>query len=115
MKIHHVLTLSAIALTLRIGGGAWAETLAGKIISTDNNTLTIQQADGTKQTVQTNDNTTFHKKKLLKRKKMKHDKDGKMKKMNALPWAEEDDWVEITYTPTSENDWVVEDVTIYDD
>ncbi len=108
--------IAGVAALVLVGTAAVrAETIEGQVVSTKGNQVTIQQKDGTIKTLTSTDETTYRKKKMLKKDKKK---DGRMmKKGDAYykPLMEEDDWIEVVYTPTDDNNLVMEDVTVYDD
>ncbi len=110
-----LLIAGAAALVLIGTASVQAETVQGKVLSTKGNTVTIQQKDGTIKSLTTTDNTTYRKKKMMKKNKMKHGQMLEKGKTYYEPLMEEDDWIEIVYTPTSDNEMVIEDVTVYDD
>lgn len=109
--------LYALALTtaVTLGTAALADTITGKVVDTDGDTITVQQKNGKEKKLTATPDTTYRKKKILKKDKMRHGH--RMHKGDAYykPLLEEDDWVEIIYTPTPDNDWIIEDVTVYDD
>ena len=92
---------------------ACAETVYGKVIRANDDTLTVKTEDGQKMDMQMTDNTTYRQKRVRQRiKKSRH----QMSKMDGYfePMVEEDDWVEITYTPNN-NVQEIQEVIIYDD
>lgn len=96
------------ALALILTATAHAETVTGKVIETDGNQVTIEKKDGTKHTLKTTSDTTYRKKKMTRHDKKHHEK-GRYE-----PMLEESDWVEVIYTP-SNNELIIEEVTIWDD
>ncbi len=115
MKIHNLILCSAVALAVATGTTVCAETLTGKVVAAKGNDITVRQDDGTQQTVRVNDETTYRKKKVVRK-----DKSKRHHKMNTAasyytPLAEEDDWVEIVYSPATGDGWIAEDITVYDD
>ena len=101
---------------LLASGIANAETVSGKIVKTKHDMLTLRTEDGEKMDLQTTDNTTYRERKVRSRgKKIK----GRTMSADTYyrPMVEEDDWVEITYTP-AKNDMQsaeVQEVIVYDD
>ena len=93
-----------------------AETLSGKVTDVGKNMLTVRTNDGEKMTFHTTDNTRYREKKITRKGKMKK---GKMSSAEAYfrPMVEEDDWVEISYTPATNEmqSAEVEEVIVYDD
>ena len=91
-----------------------AETISGNVVKSTKNMVTVQTESGEKVNLQTNDKTTYRKKKIYH----KHKK-GKMTSANNSfePMIEEDDWVEITYTPARNEMQTAEiqEVIVYDD
>lgn len=110
-----ILIAGVTALAIAGSFNANAETMTGKVLSRNGDQVTLQQKDGTIKSLTVTDNTTYRKKKIMKKNKVK--KGHTMKKGEAYyqPMLEEDDWVEVVYTPTEDNDLVMEDVTVYDD
>ncbi len=110
------LLIAGVAALVLVGtASARAETIQGKVLSTKGNMVTIQQKDGTIKSLTMTDNTTYRKKKMMKKNKMKHGHLKEKGKTYYEPMMEEDDWIEIVYTPTSDTEMVAEDVTVYDD
>ena len=93
-----------------------AETISGNVVKTKKDMLTIQTEDGEKMDLQTTDGTTYRKKKVYRKGKKNK---GKMTSANTAfqPMVEEDDWVEITYTPATNEmqSAEVQEVIVYDD
>ncbi len=115
MKIHNIILCGVAALALGTGTLVRAETLTGKVVAAKGNDITVQQADGTQKTLKVNDDTTYRKKKMMKKDKAKQHKKMKRGEMASYtPLVEEDDWVEVVYSPTTGDGWIVEDVTVYD-
>ncbi|MBQ7413674.1 MAG: hypothetical protein IJV07_05345 [Alphaproteobacteria bacterium] len=98
----------AAALALTMAMTARAETVTGKVVNTDGSQVTIEKKDGTKHTMKTTPDTTYRKKKMTRHDKKHHGKG------HYEPMMEESDWVEIVYTP-SNNELVIEEVTVWDD
>ena len=101
-----------MGLVLAIAVSACAETTAGKVVKTDGHSVTIRQADGTEATMKTTDTTTYRKKKVVD----KHwNENKKPNQSHYKPIIEEDDFIEVIYNPSTGDEWVIEDVVIYDD
>ena len=95
---------------------AQAETVSGRVTGVLKNTITVRTEEGDKITMQTTDNTNYREKKVSRKGKMHK---GKMQGAETYyrPMVEEEDWVEITYTPT-QNDMQsaeIQEVIVYDD
>ena len=94
---------------------AQAETISGEVVGVNKNAIMVRTEDGEKMTLNTTDNTAYREKKVRKAKKYK----GKMHPMDTyyLPMVEEDDWVEVTYTPaTNETQSAeIQEVVVYSD
>ncbi|MBR6231934.1 MAG: hypothetical protein IKQ99_02415 [Alphaproteobacteria bacterium] len=91
-----------------------AETISGNVVKTKNNMVTLQTEDGEKINLQTTDGTTYRKKKVYR----KGSKGKIAPASNSFqPMVEEDDWVEITYTPATNEmqNAEIQEVIIYDD
>ena len=100
-----------------LGAGlAQAETVSGKVTGVRKNTITLRTEDGEKMTLQTTDGTSYREKKVSRKGKMHK---GKMHAAETYyrPMVEEDDWVEITYTPATNNmqSAEIQEVVVYDD
>ena len=97
-------------------GIATAETISGEVVGIRKNNITVQTEDGEKMTLHTTDSTGYREKKMS-RKGKKHK--GKMYPAEGYyrPMVEEDDWVEITYTPATNEmqSAEVQEVIVYDD
>ena len=95
---------------------AQAETIAGKVTDVRKNTITVRTEEGEKMTLQTSDNTNYREKKVSRKGKVHK---GKMNAAETYyrPMVEEDDWVEITYTPATNNmqSAEIQQVVVYDD
>ena len=91
-----------------------AETISGEVTGVRKNTITIRAEDGEKMTLHTTDNTSYREKKVA-RKGKKHK--GKMHSAETYyrPMVEEDDWVDIIYSPSTGDMLIIEDVIVYDD
>ncbi|MGN0919580.1 MAG: hypothetical protein ACI4OR_02320 [Alphaproteobacteria bacterium] len=104
------------ALCLLTAGVAQAETISGKVLDVRKNTITLRTEDGKKMTLHTTDDTGYREKKVTRKGKMHK---GKMNPAETYyrPMVDEDDWVEITYTPATnelQSD-EVQAVVVYDD
>ena len=108
-----VLLLGMVPLLM--AGFANAATVSGEVIKAKKDAITVRTDDGDKMTFYTTDGTTY---------RQKHVRKGKMHKGKRTPietyyepMVEEDDWVEITYTPAT-NDMQsaeIQEVIVYDD
>lgn len=96
------------------GTNVFAESVSGKVVSTDGNTVVVQQQNGQKSTMQVTPETTYRKKKAGKD-KMKNSSADMKNQAYYTPILEEDDWVDIIYSPTADSMLIIEDVVIYDD
>lgn len=115
MKFNTALMFGIMAIGLSITTTGQAETISGQVVQKKGNDITVKTQDGSEKSMQLNDNTTYRKKKILK-----HGKIHLGKKLNKgdsyyKPLLEEDDWVEIIYTPAPTEGWWIEEVTVYDD
>ena len=93
-----------------------AETISGEVADVKKNAIVVRTEDGEKITLHTTDNTSYREKKVARKGKIRK---GKMYTADTYyrPMVEEDDWVEITYTPSS-NDMQgaeIQEVIVYDD
>ena len=111
------LCLTVAVAALFVSFAANAETAKGKVVDVDGHTITVQTQNGDQVTMALTDNTTYRKKKTSKRDMKKHGKKHARNKAYYEPFVEEDDWIELTYTPAkdSASNAVVEDVIVYDD
>jgi len=111
------LCLTVATAALFVAFSANAETAKGKVIDTEGNMITVQTQNGDQVTMTLTDNTTYRKKKMIKHDMKKHGKMYKKGDTYYKPMLEEDDWIELVYTPakSSETSAVVEDVIVYDD
>ena len=93
-----------------------AETISGNVIKAKKNMLTVQTDDGEKVNLQLTDGTTYRQKKIYKKGKKNR---GKMMPADTYyqPMVEEDDWVEVTYTPATNSmqSAEVQEVVVYED
>ena len=109
-----ILLCSVMALGLMVSGTVCAETTSGHVVDTEGTIVVVQQEDGTQVKMQTTPETTYRKKKIAKHNKIQ---DGqKMKKGEAYfqPMIEEDDFIEVIYSPSTGDVLIIEDVIIYD-
>ena len=95
---------------------AQAETISGEVVGVGKNAIVVVTEAGEKMTLNTTDNTAYREKKVSRKGKMHK---GKMQPADSYyrPMVEEDDWVEITYTP-SKNEMQsaeIQEVVVYDD
>ena len=109
--IYLIATAAALAIL-----PAKAEVVMGEVVSVTDDIITVKNQQGQQMSFQTNDNTTYRKKALHKHHKKKRGMRGPAD-WTYEPIAEEDDWVEVTYTPAT-NDMQtaeVQEIVIYDD
>lgn len=111
------LFLGVMALGLMAVTAANAEMAKGQVVSKKGDMIVVKTEDGKMITAQTSDKTTYREKKVMKKDKMKN---GKMMKKGDTYYktmVDEDEWIELTYTPSksTESSAVVEDVVVYDD
>ena len=110
------LLLTAVAIAaLTIGADVMAESISGKVVATDGNQVTVRQKDGTKTTLQATPQTTYRTIKVSKHHKKKGAHQAMKEGGTYQPMVEEDDWVDIIYSPSTDSVYVIEDVIIYDD
>ena len=108
--------LFLLSICLLAAGFAEAATVSGEVVKAKRGSIVVQTEDGDKMTFHTTDGTTYRQKKVHRKGRMHK---GKMMPADAYyePMVEEDDWVEITYTPAT-NDMQtaeVQEVVVYDD
>ena len=87
-----------------------AETLSGTVTTVQNNALSVRTNNGETMTLQITDNTRY-------REKARQRKKGKSANASYRPMVEEDDWVEITYTPAKNEmqSAEIQEVIVYED
>lgn len=89
--------LASVALTASL---AQAETMKGKIVSAQNNSIQVQgEGSSNPTTLKTNSNTNYYIKKHLRKDKTRKDK----------PMPQEDEFVEIIYTVDPQTDELIID------
>ena len=110
-----LLLAGVIALAMGMGTDVLAESVSGKVVSVNGNNVTVRQQDGTQATMQVTSDTTYRKKKMEKHDDMKKKHHNKKGKTYYQPMMEEDDWVDIIYSPSTGNIMIIEDVIVYDD
>ena len=108
--------LLVIGTCLLMAGLAQAETISGEVVGVKKSAIVVRTEDGEKMTLNTTDNTAYREKKVSRRGKMRK---GKIHSADTYyrPMVEEDDWVEITYTP-AKNEMQgaeIQEVIIYND
>jgi len=110
-----LLLVGTVASSLMLASTVMAATASGKVTAVDGNNITVQTEDGQHMTMQTTDKTTYRKKKMAKKHKTKRGK--KNIEWTYTPIAEEDDWVDIVYDPTTGQGtaYQIQDVVVYDD
>ena len=95
---------------------AQAETISGEVVGVGKNAIVVLTETGEKVTLNTTDNTAYREKKIARKGKMRK---GKIYPADTYyrPMVEEDDWVEITYTPATNEmqSAEIQDVIVYDD
>ena len=95
---------------------AQAETISGEVVGVKKSAIVVRTEDGEKMTLNTTDKTAYREKKVSRRGKMRK---GKMHSADTYyrPLVEEDDWVEITYTPATDDmqSAEIQEVIVYDD
>lgn len=111
------LFLGVMVMGLMAFTAANAEMVKGQVISKKGNMIVVKTDEGKTITAQTKDTTTYREKKIMKKDKMKN---GKMIKKGDTYYktlVDEDEWIELTYTPakSTEESAVVQDVIVYDD
>ena len=110
--MYQLFLLGTILLGTNLG---FAETISGEIVDVRRNTITVRTPEGEKMTLHTTDNTGYREKKVSRRGKMHK---GKMQSSDTYyrPMVEEDDWVEVTYTPATNEmqSAEVQEVIVYD-
>ena len=111
----NILLAGVGALVTLVGINAAAESISGKVVSKDGDTVVVRQNDGTKMTLQATPDTTYREKKVAKHDKMRHGKKIAKGQTYYQPMLEEDDWVDIIYSPDTNSMYIIEDVVIYDD
>lgn len=111
------LCLTVATVALFVAFGANAETAKGRVVSQEGNMITVQTQNGEHVTMALTDHTTYRKKKMMKHAKKKYGKMYKKGDSYYEPIVEEDDWIELTYTPAKDSmsNAIVEDVIVYDD
>ena len=109
-----ILLCSVMGLCLGASMAVYAETTSGHVVDTEGTTVVVQQKDGTQVKMQTTPETTYRKKKIAKRNKIQNGQ--KMKEGEAYfqPMIEEDDFIEVIYSPSTGEMLIIEDVVIYD-
>lgn len=104
------------ALCLLSAGMAQAETVSGEVVDVRKNAITVQTEDGEKMVLHTTDKTGYREKKITRKGKLHK---GKIHPAETYyrPMVEEEDWVEITYTPAKNNmqSAEVQEVIVYED
>ena len=109
-------TLLLMGFCVLTAGLAGAETISGEVIDVKKNAIVVRTEDGEKITLSTTDNTSYREKKVSRKGKMPK---GKMHTAGTYyrPMVEEDDWVEITYTPASNKmqSAEIQEVVVYED
>ena len=110
MKKYLMMGIMGLGLTVSVS--ACAETTSGKVVKADGHAVTIRQADGSEATMKTTEATTYRKKKVADK---NWNENTKPQKSQIKPILEEDDYIEVIYFPATGDEWIIEDVVIYDD
>ena len=111
----NILLVGVSALVAFVSVNTSAESISGKVISKEGDTVVVRQSDGTKMTLTATPDTTYREKKVAKHDKMRQGKKIAKGQSYYKPMVEEDDWVDIVYSPDTNSVYVIEDVVIYDD
>lgn len=95
---------------------AQAAVVQGKVQDVQGATIVLETADGAVQSYQVSDNTIYRAKKIMKEDTQKYNRQFKKGEAYFQPMVEEDDWVELTYTPNNQDLGVAEvnQVIVYD-
>ena len=93
------LLLGALTSLLMLSYQAQAEIASGKVTSVDGNSIIVQTENGQQMTMNTTDQTTYRKKQMNKKNKTKRGK--RNAEWTYTPIAEEDDWVDVVYDPST--------------
>lgn len=109
-----ILLCSAMFMGLGLSNIVQAETATGHVVDTDGSSVTVQQENGNQVTMQTTPETTYRMKKVAKRNKMKDGKTLKKGEAYFQPMVEEDDFIEVIYSPSTGDVLIIEDVIIHD-
>ena len=109
--------LCSLIVTAFLTTTAHAETLVGQVEDIQGNTLILTTEDGQTKTFKTSDDTHYRKKKMKKEHKLKRGKMSPPKAVGYEPMVEEDDWIELIYTPSTQqlDAEEVQSITVYDD
>lgn len=112
-KLYCILALGIMSASTAL----YAETVSGRVVNQNGNVLTVQTADGTTAQMTLTDNTRYREKKTVKHHVKKGNKVHQAGDTYYKPLVEEDDWIELTYTPAKTSDAMdtIEDVIVYDD
>lgn len=94
---------------------AQAETFKGNVQDIQGDIIIVEAQDGTTKAFKTSDKTTYKHKKMMKKNKKKHGREMKKGDVYFKPMVEEDDWVELTYTPSTQNlsEAEIDEVVVY--
>lgn len=109
--------LTAAAVAVLCSFTAQAETVQGKVKEVKGNTIVMETQDGSLKTFKASDNTSYKTKKIMKKDKQKHGRQMKKGDTYFQPMVEEDDWIELTYTPATQDldESEIDQVVVYDD
>ena len=107
-----LLILSIAVAALSVGLSACAETASGKVVKATGDTVTIRDANGVDHTMKTTSNTTYRKRISANHHKGSLHTTGTKNK--SQPILTEDDYIEVIYSPSTDSEWIIEDVVIYE-
>ncbi len=108
--------LSVSALALIVSFGARAEVAQGTVQEVQGATILVQTGDDTVQAFQVSDDTIYRAKKVAQENKSTNGRVMKKGEAYFQPMVEEDDWIELTYTPNTDDLGAAEvsQVIVYD-
>ena len=109
-----ILLCSVVALGMGLSVGCRAEMATGHVVETKGDSVTVQQENGQQVTMQTTPETTYRTKKTAKRNKIQNGRKMKEGEVYFQPMVEEDDFIEVIYSPKTGNVLIIEDVIIHD-
>lgn len=112
-KLYYMLVLGLISASSIVHAG----TVSGRVIHKEGPVLTVQTTDGTTSIMTLTDDTRYREKKTVKHHVKKGNKMHQRGDTYYKALVEEDDWIELTYTPAKTADAMdtIEDVIVYDD
>lgn len=111
------LFLGMMTLTLFTLTTAGAETFVGKVQDIQGNLVSVKTEEGQVKQFKTTDKTSYRQKKMKKHHKVKRGKMPAASVVGYEPMIEEDDWIELSYTPgaQSADTEEIDSVIVYDD